>query len=102
NTDQVYPSGTNAWDNGVEGNYWSDYNGTGLYEIDDKNKDRYPLTNPYDETNPIADAGLDKLVEQRTTVTFDGNGSTDNLDIVNYGIVNYTWTFTDNTTKVLT
>jgi len=32
-----------------------------------------------------------------TTVTFDGNGSTDNL-----GIVSYTWSFTDNTTTVLT
>jgi len=32
-----------------------------------------------------------------TTVTFDGSGSTDNL-----GIANYAWTFTDNTTQVLT
>ncbi|NIP54019.1 MAG: DUF1565 domain-containing protein, partial [Phycisphaerae bacterium] len=111
NTDQVYPSGTNAWDNGVEGNYWIDYNGTDAdsdgigdipYEIDVTNKDNHPLMNPYDKTNPIADAGPDQLVVNGTTVTFDGSGSTDNLDVVNYGIVNYTWTFTDNTTQVLT
>jgi len=97
NTDQVYPSGTNAWDNGVEGNYWSDYNGTGPYVIDENNQDRYPLINPYDETKPVADAGPDQLLVKGTMATFDGGGSTDNL-----GIVNYTWSFTDNTTIVLT
>jgi nitrous oxidase accessory protein NosD len=42
----------NSWDNGKEGNYWSDYNGTDAngdgigdtpYIIDEKNIDRYPL-----------------------------------------------------------
>ncbi|MDH5376606.1 MAG: PKD domain-containing protein, partial [Candidatus Bathyarchaeota archaeon] len=106
NTDQVYPSGANAWDNGAEGNYWSDYNGTDAdsdgigdtpYKIDATNKDNHPLMNPYDKTKPVADAGPDQLVLNGTTVTFDGSESTDNL-----GITNYTWAFTDNTTKVLT
>ena len=97
NTAKVYRSYTNAWDNGTEGNYWSDYNGTGPYVIDENNQDRYPLTNPYDETKPIADAGPDQLVVNGTTVTFNGSGSTDNL-----GIANHTWTFTDNNTQVLT
>jgi parallel beta-helix repeat protein len=97
NTDQVYPSGVNTWDNGNEGNYWSDYNGTGSYVIDENNQDHYPLVNPYDETKPIADAGPDQLVMNGTTVTFNGSGSTDNL-----GIANHTWTFTDNNTQVLT
>jgi len=44
------------WDNGVEGNYWSDYNGTdnngdlvgdSSYVIAEKNKDNYPLMEPY-------------------------------------------------------
>lgn len=46
------PSLGNVWDNGSEGNYWSDYNGTdsnqdGIgdtpYIIDESNTDRYPL-----------------------------------------------------------
>ena len=48
----VYSAGFNTWDNGLEGNYWSDYNGTdddqdGIgdtpYIIDANNTDRYPL-----------------------------------------------------------
>lgn len=44
----------NIWDNGFEGNYWSDYNGTdgdgnGIgdtpYIINENNQDNYPLTN---------------------------------------------------------
>ena len=57
NTVQVYISNaTSAWDNGREGNYWSDYNGTDLdsngvgdapYIIDEKNIDHYPLMEPW-------------------------------------------------------
>jgi len=45
-----------SWDNGCEGNYWSDYNGTdpdwdGIgdtpYQIDESNQDNHPLTCPY-------------------------------------------------------
>jgi parallel beta-helix repeat protein len=60
NTKQIYivppgfaiPDAINNWDNGVEGNYWSDYagvdnNGDGLgdspYVIDANNQDNYPL-----------------------------------------------------------
>jgi hypothetical protein len=46
----------NVWDDGYEGNYWSDYNGTdsdgdGIgdisYVIDASNQDNYPLMNPH-------------------------------------------------------
>lgn len=46
----------NTWDNGVEGNYWSDYAGEDLnddgigdtpYVIDSDDQDRYPLMNPF-------------------------------------------------------
>jgi parallel beta-helix repeat protein len=57
NTEQVslyYPY-KNVWDNGFEGNFWSNYNGytnlDGLGDasqiIDDNNRDRYPLLGPF-------------------------------------------------------
>ena len=50
----------NLWDNGSEGNYWDDYNGTDInrdgigdtpYVINGANVDRYPLMLPYDIEN---------------------------------------------------
>ena len=43
-----------------------------------------------DATSPLADAGLDQIVNEDSLVTFDGSASTDNV-----GIANYTWTFVD-------
>ena len=31
------------WDNGLVGNYWSDYKGQGTYVIAENNVDNYPL-----------------------------------------------------------
>ena len=57
NTEQATSGGPlNVWDNGAEGNYWSDYNGVdsngdGIgdtpYIIDVNNTDHYPLMSPY-------------------------------------------------------
>jgi parallel beta-helix repeat protein len=53
---RVHDSFNNIWDNGCEGNYWSDYNGTDAdsdgigdtpYVIDANDRDHYPLMNPY-------------------------------------------------------
>lgn len=50
------PNYQNVWDNGSEGNYWSDYNGTNnngdgigdtSYVINENNIDRFPLITPY-------------------------------------------------------
>jgi len=50
----------NLWDNGKEGNYWDDYNGTDAnrdgigdisYVIDGNNIDNYPLMAPFDIEN---------------------------------------------------
>jgi len=51
---------------------------------------------PPDTTDPIANAGPDQTVNQGTTVTFDGSGSTDDN-----AVVNWTWTFTDGTAVTL-
>jgi len=39
----------NVWDNGAEGNYWSNYNCTGdtSHVIDENNQDNYPLVKQY-------------------------------------------------------
>jgi parallel beta-helix repeat protein len=56
NINQVYLEGSpnNAWDNGCEGNYWSNYNGSDLdgdgigdTELPWLSLDYYPLMNPY-------------------------------------------------------
>jgi parallel beta-helix repeat protein len=53
-------SSFNLWDDGIEGNYWSDYNvtdanhdgiGDAPYTIDSKNQDKYPLVNPTSRLN---------------------------------------------------
>jgi len=50
----------------------------------------------YDETSPIANAGLDQEVEEGSMVTFDGSGSSDTILLYNL-----TWTFVDGTMKTL-
>jgi parallel beta-helix repeat protein len=55
----LYEISVNYWDNGEEGNYWSDYNGTdnngdGIGDsphfVYENNQDNYPLMNPVDIT----------------------------------------------------
>jgi len=47
-----------------------------------------------DDVQPVADAGPDQIADEDTLVSFDGSGSSDNVDIDNY-----TWIFTDGTAK---
>ena len=60
NTVQVVTGSTNVWDDGNEGNYWSDYNGTDVdqdgigdtpYSIDGNNRDNYPLMGMFSDFN---------------------------------------------------
>lgn len=67
---------TNAWDNGAEGNYWSNYNGTDLdgdgisetpYFVDANNIDNYPLAEPWSPIR-VFDAGTWNGVTYSVTV----------------------------------
>src|SRR6266849_3745691 len=49
-----------------------------------------------DTVPPVANAGPDLIVNEDTTVTFDGSASTDNV-----GIASYTWTFMDGSMQTL-
>jgi len=93
NNNSVYAFQENYWDNGSEGNYWSDY--TGLDE--DENgigdtpynitgcsyKDMYPLMVPIDEVSPVI---TDVLATPELQTTYEP--------------VNITCTVTDNWNKV--
>jgi len=70
NTNQVYVynSASNAWDNGCEGNYWSNYlgsdsDGDGIgdtpHVIDENNQDNFPLMAPY----LVGDVNHDGIVD---------------------------------------
>ncbi len=61
----------NIWDNGQEGNYWNDYNGTDVdgngvgdtpYLIGENNFDSYPLMNPLTKPYLVGDVGYDGAV----------------------------------------
>lgn len=116
NTFRVSVSGyVNVWDDGYPsgGNYWSDYAGVDLYcgpyqnltgsdgvgdtpyVIDENNKDRYPLMNPFHPLPPIANFTYSpEQPHVGETVTFNASTSTSNGGF----IVNYTWDFGDGST----
>ena len=85
NTRQIYitppgfaiPDSINVWDNGVEGNYWSDYvgvdnNGDGLgdspYVIDANNRDNYPLMASVMSPIYIFDAGTWEWIQYNVDI----------------------------------
>ena len=44
------PGPANSWDDGAEGNYWSDHYGDGIYYINENNQDNHPLLEPMEFT----------------------------------------------------
>lgn len=102
----------NTWDCGYPsgGNYWSDYNGTDLYVgpcqnetgsdglgdtpcvIDEDNKDRYPLMNPWGTGTPVASfIWTPSIPKTSESVAFDASSSTPNGGT----ITKYEWNFGD-------
>ena len=103
NTQNVYDSGLaftgysylsiNVWDDGKEGNFWSDYGGTdedgnGIgdtpYEAEYSNQDRYPLMKPWEpDTTPpsisIISPSIQRYNEGNVTLAFSTNEPTSKI-----------------------
>lgn len=109
NSDHANDDMYNDFDDGSEGNYWDDYNGTdsdgdGIgdtpYYIDNNSVDDYPLMHPVGGCGvvnlpPLADANGPYFGKKYWPVDFDGTGSYD----PDGSIVEYEWDFGDGSPK---
>jgi len=91
----TYPASTEAsmstWDNGFEGNYWSDYSGTDTnydgvgevpYEIDSDNNDMHPLMGTFYNFNTFLAKHVNVICNS-TVYSFEYVDSTINLLVSN-------------------
>jgi parallel beta-helix repeat protein len=81
--DDLTPEQANLWDNGCEGNYWSDYNGTDAnhdgigdsnYTIDADNNDKCPLMGMFTEFNTTSEQHVQTICNS-TISDFQFNGT---------------------------
>ncbi|MEW6070412.1 MAG: NosD domain-containing protein, partial [Candidatus Thermoplasmatota archaeon] len=108
NTLNGYDTCSNYWDDGSEGNHWSDYNGTDAnndrigdtpYNIPGGvNKDNYPLMYPWGAIPPIANfTFLPSLPTAIDRIEFNGALSKD----LDGAIACWLWSFGDSTNSTL-
>jgi len=81
NTNQAIPSYSNVWDDGIEGNYWSNYTGVDLdhdgigdtaHVIDANNTDHYPLMSMFSSFNTLYNHQIN-IVSNSSISHFDFN-----------------------------
>lgn len=70
------PGFANSWSKGAEGNYWSDYNGSGPYYINENNQDYHPLLEPL-EFHSLGMPSIEPPRETEADNTQTPTGSTD-------------------------
>jgi len=84
-----YNSFNNVWDNGVEGNYWSNYTGTDFdhdgignswHEIDASNIDHYPLMGMFSDFNATSEYHV-QTVSNSSISDFKYNGTTISFNV---------------------
>jgi len=103
-TTQIVATGTNTWDNGYSGNYWSDYltkcpnaaevDSSGIwntsYPINSNNKDNFPLVKPY-APSVGHDTAVTLVVSTKTVIM---QGYTGSVTVAVFNRGQYTETFT--------
>jgi hypothetical protein len=109
NYDNANDDLNNQFDDGSEGNYWDDYNGSDMngdgigdtpYFIDNNSVDNYPLIYAQggcgvSNIDPVADANGPYSGKKYWPVDFDGTGSYDQ----DGSIIEYEWDFGDGSPK---
>ena len=121
-TQTITDSSMNFWDNGFEGNYWSNYNGTDAdhdgigdteHVIDPDNTDHHPLMGMFSDFNAtseyhiqtVCNSSISDLVFNGTAMSFNvsgGNGTTGFCRIcIPTALMNGTYRVFVNGTEVL-
>jgi parallel beta-helix repeat protein len=111
----------NVWDNGAEGNYWSDYTGVdsnhdgigdAMHVMDANNTDRYPLMGMFSDFNAtlehhvqiVCNSSLSNFVFNGTVITFDVAGKDNTTGFcricIPTGLINETYRIFVNRTEV--
>jgi len=79
----IYDNSVNTWDNGCEGNFWSDYGGVdsnsnGIgdtpYNIDENNQDSYPLMGLFSDFNATSKYSV-QTISNSSILDFQYNGT---------------------------